>query len=74
MMSETFLSLLPELQMELFNMLKLSYVMRAAEMRAMMDMRIIEEKQQAQSMATSIADESEKRANGSGKGRTRTAA
>ena len=78
MMTETFMSLDPQLQMELFNMLKVSYLMRAAEMRAIMDQQIIERKQMATQQAGAIADEADKRAakeqNGSGAGRVRTAA
>jgi hypothetical protein len=78
MRSETFMALLPELQAEILNMLKTAYVMRAAEMRAMMDMQIMQQRQAADQQAMAIADQADKRAgmgdNGRGERGDRAAA
>lgn len=48
MHSETFLALEQNLQAEIFNMLKTAYIMRAGELRAMMDDQIVQQRQQSQ--------------------------
>ena len=47
MRTETFLALMPQLQAEILNMLKISYMIRAGEMRAMLDDQIVQQRQQA---------------------------
>ena len=59
MRSETFMALDQELQMELMNMRKLSYIMRAAEMRATMDMQIVQQRQMANQQASAISAQAE---------------
>ena len=62
MRSETFMALDQPLQMELMKGLKLVYVMRAAEMRAMMDLQLVQQKQMAGQQAAQIDQMAQKRA------------
>lgn len=70
MRGETFANLAPEQQQVLGQMRMQAYVMRAGQMKALMDLQTVQAHQQSQGMAVSIADEAENRAgqeNGSGK-------
>ena len=62
MRSETFMALYPPLQMELMKGLKLTYLMRAAEMLGMMDLQLVQQKQMAGQQAAQMDQMVQKRA------------
>lgn len=61
MRSETFMALMPQLQMEFMKLLKFAYVMRAAEMQALQDMRTVQNRQMAQSQMAMMAKQEQQK-------------
>ena len=68
MRTETFLSLMPQLRAEILKMFKNVHIMRAFQMRAILDLQIVDRHQQAQSQALAMVGQEQ---NGNGTGRTR---
>ena len=75
MRSETFLSLDPVLQQSIMMMLKTCYIMRAAEMRALQDHMIVQQRSMANQQASAMSEQANKDVqNGRGQRETSRAA